>query len=559
VNLAAPSTLTFDQLGRGINYDAKVVAWNFPRPWRGGTWHLRDIMDYEHLATDAILDHAARYRTEWLSNFYQVNKNVIGRKDPESGREKPYAVVIPAEQRDPAAAYKMLWALQFGDVEIHRAKAAFTADGKSYPAGSHVILLQQPAGTYAKTLTEVQHYPDLRQYPGGPPQRPYDVTAFTMPLLMDVDAVFVQQPFQADLEKVPSPIAAPPGAVAGGTAKKAYVFAHDNAGILALNRLTRAGVRVLWASAAFSAGGREFPAGTMIVPVAGQKTVHQAIASVAKALPMQIYAVTDVVPAGASVKQPRVGLYKSFVASMDEGWTRWIFEQWDLPYTSLENKDVRAGGLRAKYDVIVLPDQDATGIVDGFRAGTMPEQYVGGIGAEGVGSLKTFVEEGGTLVALDSASMLPIERFGLPVKNVLAEVAPGQGREALGPRSAAFYAPGSIVRINVDATNPIAYGARPEGIAWFEQSPAFESGGNAKVVAGYPAQGSVLLSGWLLGGEKLNGKAAIVDAPLGRGHVILFGFRPQYRAQTWATFKYLFNSLYYATLGQAEEGKKKTN
>jgi hypothetical protein len=573
--LASPITLRFDQLGRGIGYDAKVPAWNFPKPWRGGAWHIRDIMDYEHAAADALLDNAANYREQWLSNFYRVNQDAVGRRDPESGKDKPFAIVFPGAQRDPAAAYKLLGVLQFGDVEVHRAKAPFTADGKSYPAGSHIILMAQPASSFAKTLTEVQHYPDLRQYPGGPPQRPYDVTAYTMPLMMDVEAVHVQQPFTADLELLTTPITAPPGSIVGGHAAQAYAFAHDNAGILAMNRLAKAGLKFVWATAPFTSGGVSFPAGTIVVPVSGQHAVHEAVAEAAKALPLTVHALNDAVPAGLTVKKPRVGMYKSYVASMDEGWTRWIFEQWGLDYTSLENKDVRAGNLGAKFDAIVLPQQGPGPMLNGFRAGSMPPEYVGGIGPEGVAALRAFVEGGGTLVALDVASMMPIQQFNLPVKNVLqglsggvreegeppAETPPvvplgGRGAES-GPSSAAFYAPGSIVKTKVDITSPIAYGSTPESMAWFEQSPAFEVAEPAKAIVSYPESGSPLMSGWLLGAEKLNGRAAVVEAPLGSGRVVLFGFRPQYRAQTWATFKLLFNSLYYATADSGRDAHRR--
>ncbi|MGE5244349.1 MAG: M14 family metallopeptidase [Betaproteobacteria bacterium] len=551
--LASPITLTFEQLGRGIGYDAKQVAWNFPRPWRGGTWHLRDIMDYEFAAANALLDNAAKYRETWLTNFYRINEQAVGRRDPLTGRDKPYAIVFPAAQRDPAATYKLLETLQFADVEVSRAKAPFTADGRTYAAGTHVILMAQPSSAFAKTLTEVQHYPDLRQYPGGPPQRPYDVTAYTMPLMMGVDCVHVQQPFQADLELLSDPITAPAGSV-DARAKKAYVFAHDNAGIMATTRLTKAGVKVLWANAPFAAAGTTYPAGAIVIPVAGQpkaiqKTIHDRVAAVAKDLPLAIHAVDGAVPAAVAVRAPRVGLYKSYVPSMDEGWTRWIFEQWGIDYTSLENKDVAAGGLRDRFDVIVLPQQGTSQMLNGFAPGSMPAEYVGGLKGAGVAALKAFVDAGGTLVALDSASMMPIEEFKLPVTNVLAGLSGGRGGGGqLGPESAAFYAPGSIVKADVDVASPIAYGASAEEAIWFEQSPAFEVSGGAKAIVTYPASGSPLLSGWLLGAEKLNGKAAVVEAPVGSGRVILFGFRPQYRAQTWATFKLLFNSLYYATM-----------
>ena len=539
VRLASPITLRFDQLGVGIGYDAKQVAWNFPRPWRGGTWRLRDIMDYEEAAADALLDHATKYREMWLTNFYRINQQAIGRRDPLTGKDKPFAIVFPATQKDPASAYKLLETLQFADLEVHRAKAPFTADGKQYPAGTHVILMAQPASSFAKTLTEVQHYPDLRQYPGGPPQRPYDVTAYTMPLMMGVEALHVQQPFQADLELLSAPLTAPAGEVAA-RAKKAYTFAHDNAGIRATTKLTKAGLKVVWTSDA------------IVVPVEGQRGVHEAVAEAAKEGPLHVKAIDTAVPAGIAVRAPRVGMYKSYVASMDEGWTRWIFEQWGIDYTSLENKDVKAGNLRAKFDAIVLPQQGARSMTNGFAAGSMPPEYVGGLGQDGTGALKAFVEAGGTLIALDSASMWPIEAFGLPVKNVLQVLAGGGegggGGGALGPNSAAFYAPGSIVRTKVDVNSPIAYGSDTESVAWFEQSPAFEVSGNARSIISYPTSGSPLLSGWLLGAEKLNGKSAVVEVPVGKGRVILFGFRPQYRAQTWATFKLLFNSLYYATV-----------
>src|SRR6516165_6796007 len=424
--LASPITLTFDQLGVGIGYDAKQVAWNFPRPWRGGTWRLRDIMDYEEAAADALLDHAVKYRQMWLTNFYRINQQAIGRRDPLTGKDKPFAIVFPAAQQDPASAYKLLETLQFADLEIHRARAPFTADGKQYAAGTHVILMAQPASSFAKTLTEIQHYPDLRQYPGGPPQRPYDVTAYTMPLMMGVECVHVQQPFQADLELLKAPIAAPAGEVAA-RAKKAYTFAHDNAGIRATTQLTKVGLKVVWTPDA------------IVVPVddqRGQRNVHEAIASVAKELPLHVKAIDTTVPAGLTVRSPRVGLYKSYVASMDEGWTRWIFEQWDIDYTSLENKDIKAGNLRARFDAIVLPQEGARQITSGFASGSMPPEYVGGLGQEGADALKAFVEAGGTLVTLDSASMWPIDTFKLPVKNVLQGLAGGgesDGGGSIGP------------------------------------------------------------------------------------------------------------------------------
>lgn len=426
--MASPLALNFDQLGRGIGYDAKEVTWNFPRPWRGGMWRLRDIMDYEHAAIDAVLDHAARNREQWLGNFHRANLNAVGRKDPATGQEKPFAIVVPGPQKDPATTSALLRALQVGDVEIARAGSAFAADGRTFAPGAHVILLAQPASPFARTLTEAHPYP-----------------AVSLPLLMGVETVSIQRPFDTALERISGPIVVPPG----------------------------------------DAGPR-------------------------------------------SARTPRIGVYQSYLPSADEGWTRWIFDQLKVPYTTVHNTRMRAP-LGTDFDVIVLPDQDATAIVNGHPAGTMPDEYAGGIGEQGVTALRAFVEAGGTLVAVDSATELPIARFGLPVKNVLAGVD----------------APGSIIKTVVTPKHPITAGAESDGTAWFEQSPAFDVGPGATAVVRYPAQGDPRLTG-TFAGSVLNGKAAVVEAQLGKGRVILFGFRPQYRAQTINTSRLLINAVYSA-------------
>jgi hypothetical protein len=235
---------------------------------------------------------------------------------------------------------------------------------------------------------------------------------------------------------------------------------------------------------------------------------------------------------------PRTALYKSHVASMDEGWTRWVFEQHGLPYASITDRDVRAGGLRAKYDAILIPDQSPRSLLEGHRPGTMPDELTGGLGAEGVRALREFVEAGGTLVALNEAADFAVEQLGLPVRDVTA-----------GLKQTEFYAPGSILRVVLDTSHPLAAGMPRESIAWVEDSPAFEVEGDAeargrvRVVARYPEASDPLLSGWLLGGERLRGKAALVEVRVGRGRVVLFGFRPQYRAQSLATYPLLFNAL----------------
>ena len=231
---------------------------------------------------------------------------------------------------------------------------------------------------------------------------------------------------------------------------------------------------------------------------------------------------------------PRVGLYRSYTAPIDEGWTRWVFDTWKVPYTSIVDSIVRAGKLRATFDIIILPDQSPHELLDGLPR-DYPAPYPGGLGAEGVKALRQFAEDGGTLVALNDASRFAVQQLLLPVRNVLEGVADDE-----------FYAPGSIFRLELDPSDPIARGMPAQSIAWYEGGPAFEvlDSSAVRVVGRYPADpDKVLLSGWALHPDRVAGRAALVDVRVGQGRVVLFGFRPQYRGQSIATYPLLFNSL----------------
>jgi hypothetical protein len=231
------------------------------------------------------------------------------------------------------------------------------------------------------------------------------------------------------------------------------------------------------------------------------------------------------------VKRPRIGLYKSFVPTMDEGWTRWLLEQFGFDYTSVGNADILAGGLRQRFDSLVFPDQSASSIVTGFKPGAMPPEFTGGLGAKGAAALQEFAGAGGTLIFLNHSTEYAIDQLGVKAKNVVGGVA---DRE--------FYSPGSLLNVQLDRQHPLCYGL-PENIAiWSEGSPAFDT--QEKTVARYPEAG-ILASGWLLGEAAIARRSALVDAKLGSGRAILFGMRPQYRAQSYLTFKLFFNALLY--------------
>ncbi|MEP6571003.1 MAG: M14 metallopeptidase family protein [Acidobacteriota bacterium] len=241
--------------------------------------------------------------------------------------------------------------------------------------------------------------------------------------------------------------------------------------------------------------------------------------------------------------EEKLGIYKAHVPAIDEGWSRWVLDQEHYRYTSLEDAEIRAAGLNAKYKTIVIPDQAPGTILNGYKAGAMPPEYTGGLGQAGVKALREFVEEGGTLVCLNRASSFAIGQFQLPVRDVVADVSEKE-----------FFVPGSILRIELDTTNPIAQGMPKESIAWVEDSPVFDlvrtgSGSdrvdppNVHLIARYPSDKNPLLSGWLLGDNRIRGKAALVEVTVGKGRIILFGFRPQYRGQSLATYPLFFNAI----------------
>ncbi|HYJ87296.1 MAG TPA: M14 family metallopeptidase [Pyrinomonadaceae bacterium] len=440
--LATPITVKFEELRSREGYDPQKESDKFGPLWRGGEWRLRDITNYMTTGAFTLMTHAAQNRERWLSRFYEVGKEAVR---PRRAGEL-FGYLLPPNEN----LSKLLEILDRGGVtwEVTR---RFKRNGVAYPEHTYIVPMAQPYGNFAKALLEPQRYPNLLD-PAGHPIPPYDVTAHTLPLLMNVTAEPVFAPFRYSQ----------PRQIIGG-------------------------------------GG---PAGAMIVS--------------------------------------KLAVYHSHVPSMDEGWTRWILKNQSLfHHSTLNDREVRLGNLRAKLNTIILPDQLPRTILNGHLIGIMPTEYTGGLGAEGVKTLLEFVEQGGTLVCLNRASDFVIEQFKLPLRNVVAGVSEKE-----------FFVPGSILRIELDTSHPITRGMKRESIAWVEDSPVFEivdrtgtAGQKVRVIASYPSDKNPLLSGWLLGADRLKGKAALVEVEVGKGRIILFGFRPQYRAQSLATYPLFFNAL----------------
>jgi hypothetical protein len=453
-SLATPITVPFDSLRPGEGIDPRAASWNFAAPWPGGRWTLGDIVRYQTAAALAMLDHVARNRAAWIRTA-----RVVAERAVHGWADWPFAYVIPTAGQDPAALATLLSILRHAQVEVRSALAPFVLGRERFSPGTYVVSLRQPYAAFVAALFERRSYPDLREYPGGPPVRPYDATAHTLPLLLGVRVL-------AAADSLPVALSAPADAPAP---------VYRAAGLSAAN------------------GNR---------------------------------------PARGAV---RLGVYRSYTAPIDEGWTRYVLDRWSIPYESVTDSAVRAGSLGARFDALVLPSMSARAIVDGLPARRYPARYAGGIGQAGVQSLREFVEGGGTIVALDDACDFAIDALDLPVVNAAS---------GLPPRD--FYVPGSILRLLVDTTQAIAEGMPSQSIAWVESGAAFDvrDPGRVRVVARYPTQpADILLSGWLIGGATLAGRAALVEVRIGRGRVVLFGFRPQYRGQSLATYPLFFNAI----------------
>lgn len=463
--LASPVTIAREDLEQNaLGYNAQQRSWNYLEPWPGGAWRLRDIIDYQLIAFESCLYNAAIHREDLLGNFYRVGERAVARTSPQ-------AFVISAEQRDSGAARKLMEVLQFGMVEIDRDTQ-----------GNHVVRMQQPYSSWAKALLERQDYPDLRMYPGGPPKRPYDVTAHTLPLLMGVDVQAVDAPVAGKLDRVSFPWQA---------ARPSNFAAADTDTWFSINAIWNKGGKV-W---------RNIETGDFAERAQ---------------------------PGFTELRRPRLALHRSLSPSMDEGWTRWLLEQFGFAYSSLADKEIAAGDLRLKYDVIVFPDENPGVIYGGYRKGSMPEEFTGGVGKPGEDALKQFAAAGGTVVFLNRSTNFAIYHLGVKARNVVD-----------GVSNRDFYSPGSLLRVRL-AKDPLTLGLPEEIAIWSEHSPAWAAPEGA--VATYP-QEKLLASGWLLGEKHLATHAALLEARMGQGRVILFGMRPQYRAQSYQTFKLFFNAI----------------
>ena len=514
---------------------------NFPNPWPGGWWRLRDIVEQQKIAAWALLDMAARNKETILRNAY-----LKARRQTQRGAEgTPRAYAITPLQHDPLTVAKLIEKLLVQGIEITEAKNEFLAGGVKYPKGTYVVSLSQPKMGLIRNLLGRTLYPDdvwTREL-DGTPITPYEAATDTLAEFMGVRVEAIENRLEGDFEVI-TEYEKPVGAVLG-VSDIGYMFdVRLNDSFTAANILLDEGVDVSRTDESLSLGDTSFPAGSFVASAGAEDLLRR----IARDQGIHFRAL-DEEPQGAlhEIRKPRIGIYQRYYGgNPDEGWTRFLLDRFAFSYVTIRDEELNKGSLTERHDVIVLPD-DTISLITGEtpRARILepwspswkyPPEYRSGIGKQGVENIRKFVETGGTLVTFNKASQFAIEKFGLPVRDVLKDL-----------NTKEFFCPGSTLRASIDNSHPLAYGMPEEALILFWESLAFEivpseSNEDYEIVVEYPQSG-ILESGWLVGEEKMAGKAAMVSATLGKGKVILIGFKVQERARTHGTFKLLFNSL----------------
>jgi len=587
-------------------------------------WHQRQTIDYLLTADLAILDVASRFREEFLYRIYRAGKNSIERgsedywtltpkrvaaleaayakdqPEPTGGRRgaaaagpggdtevlqgyfsagipvkywdqlhtpetrDPRGYIIPANQPDFLTATKFVDALQKAGVVVDRARADFTVAGKSYPAGSYVVLAAQAFRPHLRDMFEPQDHPNDFQYPGGPPRPPYDITGYTLALQMGVQFDRILDGFEGPFQKIDGLAKPPKGKVGPAEGAAGYLLSHQvNDSFAGTTRLLTAGEDVYWLKQEFTANGKTYPVGTIYIPA--KATTAPLLAKLAAEVGLS-FDVTTVKPTGAALKlRPvRLGLWDRYGGSQDSGHIRWLFEQaFPTPYERVYAPALDAGDLKSKYDVLIFPGGAIPGAGGrggrgggpdapgggrgGNRNANIPDEYKNQVGnitaATTEPQLRRFVEEGGTVLAIGSSTSFGYY-LGLPLSNALTEAGPdGAPRRLAGDK---FYVPGSVLEANVDTSLPIAYGLPEKLDVFYDNSPAFRLLPDAALKGTRPIawfSSDPLRSGWGWGQQYLNGTVGAVEANVGKGKVYLFGPEITFRGQPHGTFKFLFNAI----------------
>jgi hypothetical protein len=590
---------------------------DIPAPIAPQEWHFRQSIDYSVTANYAVFDLASRYKDQFLYNIYKMGSNQIERgsrdhwtisnedmerlrttmagpstgsgqagaaaapagggpgggrggiplaqynralKDP--ARRDPRVYILPSDQPDFPTATKFINTLRYVGVEVQQATAAFTASGKSYPAGSYVVKTAQAGRAHVVDMFEPQDHPnDMDER--GIPRRPYDSAGWTLSYQMGVKVDRLFDDVTGPFSEVPGLAKPVPGKITGAATAGYLLSAAVNDSFTIVNRLLKANGEVFRLDNAARLAGKAYPAGTFFVAASATSTpiVQKAV----QELGVNVDGTAVPAMAGTRLATKRIALWDTAGGSMPSGWTRFLLERFEFPFTVVCGAGFDDTALRTKYDVIIMPSGSA--FRPGGRGGgggegpaaapgdkpsdpdlrNLCEVTAGtGTGATAEANVRTFVEAGGVVIAAGSSAASIAASLDLPVSDYLVERQPGQRERALS--SDKFYIPGSILRVAVDPAASSAAGAEDHVDVVFNNSPVFRLAPNASARGVRPVMWfdspSPLRSGWAWGQNYLEGGTTAFEATVGEGRVLAFGPEITFRAQPHGTFKFLFNGIY---------------
>lgn len=521
----------------------------YSSPWKGGWWRLSDAMQYMQTASIAALDYASKYKETLLFNKYQAAVTTIEKYQ----KEPPFAYIIPQKQRDPARPVELLRRLAFNGVKISQLDQEIEYAGINYPEGTWVIPMDQEFAEMARSVLDVQVYPDLRESPDGPLENPYDAAGWTLPFQMEVEVVTGKTPLSEEFRAALVPVI---GEALETTDEETEDLSKIDfapgagfntnavaAGIQPLPGSVRGSGNTLWLNPAENNIFRVLAEAkrenlTIVYDKESRKYGVKGASYSLISNWVEDYAINGSLDSKSSslTISSRVAVYDPWTASMDMGWTKWLLDNFGIEYSILRNSDFVSGNLNSRFDVIVIASEYPGSLENGIQMGSAPAQYTGGLGDQEIRGLSNFVQEGGTLITLNRSSDFAINALQLPVKNSVKNVSRSK-----------FFTGGSIMEVQTNPLHPVMAGMQKRSSIFVFNSPVFSTlpGFEGEVLAKYQEKGSPLMSGFLVGEELMNGQAAALDVKFGKGHVLLFGFQPQWRGQSMGTFRTLFNALLY--------------
>ena len=538
-----------------------------PYPIGPQTWHFQQSIEYSLTANRAVIDYASRNKDRLLFNIYRMGRNSIDRGTRDTWTVTPDAIaevqaapqntrniqmlrkpenrdprgyVIPSDQPDFLTAIKFANALIRNGVTVERASSTFRIAGKSYPAGSFVVRTAQAFRPHILDMFEPQDHPDDVAYPGASPTPPYDNAGWTLAYQMGVQFDRILDGFDGPFTAIQGAALPPTGAISQVDRPAGYLFTHEaNDAFVAVNRLIGAGETVYWLTQDYSAAGRSWPTGTHYVR-AGNATLTR-VQQLARDVGLSFQAVPRSPEKSAlQLKPVRIALWDQYGGSAPSGWTRFVLEQFEFPYTVVYPQKLDAGNLADSFDVLILFDDSTFSTGEARANRNVDPQYADRAGslttANTIPQLKKFLEAGGTVLAIGGSTSLG-SYASLPVVDAVA-----------GLSNTRFYVPGSIVQARVDRNNPIAYGLSDRADFFFDRSPSFRLDDDARkngvrAVAWFDTD-KPLRSGWALGQAYLKDTVAVLEAPVGKGKLVLYGPEILFRAQSHGTFKLLFNGIF---------------